>query len=137
MAIVNRDKDTSEQREVIVYNRSVVAPGSFPIWTAPFNFEVIRVSASGRAISQAPTVRVDIKKFGGTDSISMMVALAYPAYGTSGAFTSASLAAAGSSHIQGAAGDQLWAVCANNGTDDLVLEVIVKKLQDIVTHFGA
>lgn len=139
MAIVNRDNDASEQREVVNHSQVLAAVGtSKMIWVAPYNFEVVSVAASARALSGAPTVRVDLGKFGGTASVSMMVALTVPVYGTSGAFVSASLAAAGSSFIQGAAKDALVlsVIGANTAADDLVLEVVVKKLQDIVTHFS-
>ena len=137
MAIVNRDYDASEQRDVVSFSRLLVQAGSLMIWQAPYNFEVVGVAASARGISSA-TVRVDIVKFGGTNSISAMVALTVPAYGTSGVFVSASLAAAGSSHVQGAAKDALFiTVPAGTGADDLVLNVVVKKLQDIVTHYSA
>lgn len=138
MAIVNRDKDASEQRDVVSYTRLLAAAGSYPIWVAPYPFEIVKVAAAARAISGSVTARVDIKKFGGTDSISAMVALAVPAYGTSGAFISASLSPAGSTLVQGAQGDALFVVVpAATGADDLVLEVVVKKLQDIVSQFGA
>lgn len=138
MALVNRDKDASEQKDVVTFTRLLAAAGSYMIWQAPYNFEVVAVAATARAISGAMTARVDINKFGGTNSASMMVALTVPAYGTSGAFVSASLAAAGSSFIQGAPKDSLWVVVpASVAADDLVLTVTVKKLQDIVSYNGA
>lgn len=140
MAIVNRDKDASEQREQMCFPRVLAAVGTSQIlWVAPFPFEVVKVAVTARALSGAPTMRLDIGRFGGTASVSMMVALTVPVYGTSGAFVSGSLAAAGSSFIQGAAGDCLVMsiIGANTAADDLALSVVVKKLQDIVSHYNA
>jgi hypothetical protein len=138
MAIVNRDLDVSEQKDVIKFNRLLAATGAtLPMWVAPYPFEIVEVNLTARALSGAPTARVDVYKFGGTTSISAMVLLTIPAYATSGALTSASLAAAGSTHVQGAAGDMLvlTTAAANTACDDLVATVVIKKLQDIVSTF--
>lgn len=146
MGITNRDKDVSEQKQEWIAHKDLVnvTGGTYILAIAPYACEVRAVSASAKALSGAPTIELERHTFvagsGVTvTSTSLMVALTIPAFGTSGQFESASLAAAGSSFVQLARGDALVAsiIGANTGADHLCVTVVVKKLQDIVSQFGS
>jgi len=63
--------------------------------------------------------------------------LTVPAFGTSGV-ASASLAAGGSTLLNLSAGQVLVVTTsgANTASDDLLVEVVLEKLQDIVSFYG-
>lgn len=145
MAIINRDKDVSEQKQS--YHETIklfnTTGGTFPILLVPYNAEVRAVQVAARALSGAPTVEVEAHRFvagaGVTVNSSIMTALTMKAFGTSGIANSLSLGVAGSTQVQVAAGDLLVATCvgANTGADDVVVSVVLKCLQDIKSDFGS
>ena len=152
MAIVNRDKDPSEQLEVLSYTLFApsAAAGSFSLGATyqlgnlPFPCEIKKIEATANSLSGAPSIEVEIYKFvagaGVTINSSVMAAMVVPAFGTSGIAISASLGVAGSTQVQAAAQDQLVAVITGANTaviGNLTVNVVVKRLQDIVSFYGA
>lgn len=139
MAIINRDLDSSLQTEVIsVLYPGLVATGvSVMVKVCDTPVEVLALNASAKGISGAVTARLNIDRFGGTQSVSaMQAALAIPAYSVSGAF-SASITAAGSSLTQAGAGDALFlALASGTNVTDLCVNIVVKRLQDYTKRVG-
>lgn len=143
MAIVNRDLDPSQQKEVLTFNVKLagVGGGTYVLGNLPFPCEISKIAVTAKSLSGAPSVEVEGYKWAGgvTINSAIMTALAVPAFGTSGVFVSASLGVAGSTQVQLAAQDQLVATItgANTAADDLCISVVVKKLQDIVSMYGS
>lgn len=146
MAIVNRDLDASEQLQVLHFsiNAPTLTGGTYLLGNLPFPCEIKKVEASAAALSGTPALEVEGYKFvagaGVTINSSVMAALTVPAFGTSGIAISASLGVAGSTQVQLAAQDQLVATIsgANSAVIGLLnVNVVVKKLQDIVSQYGA
>lgn len=143
MALVNRDKDVSERRYEVNWQKDLLVTAISPaVFIVPWPCKVVAVRATGRALSGAPTGVLQGTKFivGTGNTIlqaSMMAALTVPALGTSG-LGSASLAAAGSTQLQLDAGQVLqWtSAVANTAIDDAAIVVVLEKLQDIVSDFG-
>lgn len=152
MAIVNRDLDASEQLQVFSYTLFApsAAAGSFSLGATyqlgniPFPCEIKKVECTANSLSGAPTIEVEAYRFvvgaGVTINSTVMAALAIPAFGTSGIAISASLGVAGSTQVQLAAQDQLVATIVGANTaviGNLTVNVVVKKLQDVVSSYGA
>lgn len=142
MAIVNRDKDSSEQKESRTWHKTLVdtGGGTFPMFIVPYACEVEAVTAAAQTLSGTPSIELEAYSFSGGVTINsdIMAALAYPAYSTSGIFASASLGTAGSTQVQLAQGDLLVATCtgANSAGDHAVVNVVLRALQDIKSHQG-
>lgn len=151
MAIVNRDLDPSQQRNVYQavltgptysgISAGLVAPGlgtglTFPLCNISNQSQLIAADASSFGVSGSPVHSLWIYRFaGGFTSIAIGQTLAVTAYGTSGV-QGWSLFAASSFQLQ--SGDQLVLYTQGSGSATAVTTVtlVVKQLQDIVTNFG-
>ena len=146
MAIVNRDLDVSQQKDVYQYVSNFVgsttvstgATGWIGMVPYPGVIQSARLGAQG--LSGAMLVALQVLRFanGGTSiavSISNMVCFDS---GLSGIQGYSGLAAEGSTLLQLQAGDilQFQTSGANTAARVLLLEVVVKKTQDIVSHNG-
>lgn len=146
MALVNRDKDASEQKDVYQYVSNFVgsttvstgATGWIAMMPYPGVIQSARLGAQG--LSGAMQVALQVLRFasGGTTiavSISNMVCFAS---GLSGVQGYSGLAATGSTLLNLQAGDilQFETSVANTAARVLLLEVVVKKSQDIVSYNG-
>lgn len=140
MAIVNRDMDASEQKQIWMRGFSVLTTtgGTYQAFIAPYAVELKDIYVSAKGISGTPTVTFYKMFFsGGASLVAASAALTVTAYGTSGTLR-ASLNAAGSTTVQLAAGDVLvvQSAATNAGMDDAVLTIVAKALQDIKAPFG-
>lgn len=141
MAIVNRDLDASEQTYVLHRTNGAVATGvSTWVQTVPSVGQILAWQLSGRGLSGTPTYQLAIARWtaAGITNIAMGSALTLAgAFGLSGGMIGATFAANGSlSAVQ--AGDLLVVNSggANTAVTDLVVNVVVKATQDIVTTYG-
>lgn len=146
MAIVNREKDASEQKEWIgavtgnnIQGGTALSTGSSVLISGPMPYPFVVDSGRvyGIGLSSTPQIRLILDRFAGGQtrivlSISNMVV---PAYGTSGSFGLSGLAPAGSTLLNGLPGDVLSidVVGANTAFTALSIQVAVKKTQDIVS----
>jgi len=148
MAIVNRDGDASEQKEVFtaVYGNltgvTLAAGASLRITgPMPYPFLVESGALAAFGLSGAPQVRLILDRFtsgGQTRMVCGISNMVTRAYLTSGIIGWSGLAPVGSTLLQGQAGDQLSLdiVGANTALTDLLVNVVVKKSQDIVSYNG-
>ena len=151
MALVNRDKDASEQRDVYQTSLEVTASGvsagianpgvltgnTFPLFTATRPGQLVAVAAACWGISGTPNHSLWLYRFaGGFASIQMGNSLAPLAFGTSGTVSHSLMPASISYPL--VAGDQvvLKADGANTAFAKVMMTCVVKALQDIKTDFG-
>lgn len=140
MAIVNRDKDSSEQYQVVNFPAGAVATGSTrEVWVAPFPCTISAIKAMAAGLSGAPQALVKINRFivgTGVTAITVHAAQAIPAFSTSGLF-GLSLPASGSTLLNMTANDVLEITTSGSNTafGDLNLAVKVQKTQDILSFF--
>lgn len=150
MAIVNRDKDVSEQKEVIswAHNKgSSLGPINtgqtlaLHVMAFPGVLQSMRGAFFG--VSGAPLLSLGVQRHGGVGvggtlvaaSISGMVVKEWSSLGVQGY---SGLAATGSTLLLLQAGDVLLGTLsgANTAVDSLALQIVVKKTQDVVSHNG-
>lgn len=149
MAIVNRDLDQSQQKEVVrftQFNRgvgsTVMAGGaSFLIGSPiPFTYTIESGSVYVLGVSGAPQMRLLVDRFAGgqTRMVVSISGLVLTAYGTSGVLGFSGFAASGSTLLAGQMGDVLSfdVVGANTAITDAAISIVVKKSADIVTYNG-
>lgn len=148
MPIVNREKDVSEQKETymltplaggvggsfIVGVGSTLNVGPIP---SPGTLAAVQVSCQGASV--VPTSSLEILRFipgsGFTTISGIGASFAIPAIGVSGTL-SVSLVAAGSTLLNLLAGDVIQMRTGVNTCVGPMMTVVVKKTQDIVSHFG-
>jgi len=143
MAIVNRDLDSSEQKEIVnVAYRAVNTGQTMPAFVVPFPCELQAVRAACGGVSGSPIVSFFKGAFvtgAGLTMTAMGVSgIALTATGTSGIQGISILPASGSTAIQLAAGDVIYinSTGANSAVDALSVHMVLKKLQDIVQTDG-
>ncbi len=144
MAIVNRDKDASEQRDVISASLGALATGvtkQVAVLPYPCTLQSLRAAALG--VSNAMQVAIQVNRFiagTGATAINLGISnLVLVNVGTSGVQGFSGLAAVGSTLLALQQNDVLQIVTsvANGNTTDLAIEFVVKKTQDIITLNGA
>lgn len=143
MALVNRDKDASEQKDIYAVKLGALATGvTASMFVVPYPSLLQNMRSASKGLSGSPQLAFLCTRFipgaGGTAipiSISNMV---LNNLGTSGVMGYSGLVATGSTLLNLQAGDILEAVTSgsNAATADLVLTVVLKKLQDVVSCFG-
>lgn len=136
MAIVNRECDSSQQKDVVQAHLGPVATGvtrMLAVFPYPCMLETLKYAAIG--LSGAP-IHSLYKQRGLTTEAIGISGIVVQAVGTSGSVGFSGLAAAGSTLLSFNTGDVLLAVTsvANTAVADIVIEVAVKKLQDIVSY---
>lgn len=140
MAIVNRDKDSTEQKEVGQCNLGAVATGAtrfVHIAAYPFTLESVRVAAAG--VSNA--MQVAFEKITGSGSSGVPIGISnliLQNRSTSGIVGFSGLAAPGSTLLAFSTGDALQVITSvsNGNATELLLEYAIKKTQDIVSYNG-
>lgn len=140
MAIVNRDKDATEQKEVCAVQLGAVATAAtrfLKIAEYPFVLESVRVSAAG--VSNA--MQLAFEKITGAGSSGTPIGISNVVLqnrSTSGIVGFSGLAAVGSTLLSFAAGDVIQGVTSvsNGNATDLLVEFVIKKTQDIVSYNG-
>lgn len=141
MAIVNRDKDVSEQK--VNFSARVlptVTAATYLLWQAPYPCEVRNLTQAANGLSGSPFHFIDIYRWnaaGPTTITGLHASLGVVAVGTSGT-QSFSVQAPGNTLVQMQAND--WLVLrtavANTATTDVTVSGVVRKLQDIVSNYG-
>lgn len=151
MAIVNRDKDVSEQRDVVnvaldrtasgisagIMNPVVATSSTFVLFVASRPMQLVCGAFSAYGLSSTPNYQVWVQRFaGGITTTQVGPSVAPTAFGTSGSIAWSALAAAVSYPLQ--AGDQLLLTStgANTASATLQVSLVLKSLQDIKTDFG-
>jgi len=137
MGIVNRTKDVSEQKDLIVDTvHSGTSTGvTYPIYTAPRAQTITDLRSYCFGLSGAPTSTLKMNRFvsgSGMTVISISGALTLSAFGTSGG-QQYSLPAAGSSLLQLQSGDMLFLEQggSNAAVAKLLTELVVQNVMDI------
>lgn len=141
MAIVNRDKDASEQNYVLSYSAPAVVATGATLFAAlvPSPGQLLEFKVSGAGLSGAPTYNVEIHRWtsAGATQIAPGSAITLAvAFGVSGSAIGATYAAASSlAAVQ--AGDVLVIKSggANTASTGLVAAFVVKATQDIKKSF--
>ncbi len=154
MAIVGRDLDVSERKEVFTYNgqfagQSLTANGgnvtitgtTLALFMIPYPCTVRSGLVFNQGVSGAPGITMTVQRFVGgatvlTFGLSMMV---LTAYGTSGVQGLSGMAPAGSTLNNLLTGDVVYATTtvANTAIVDLMIQLVVQKTQDIVATQGS
>lgn len=144
MAIVNRDKDASEQKDVINAVLGAVATGATrQVEVLPYPCTLIGLRAAATGVSNAMQIAFQVNRFiAGTGATAIVLGisnLVLVNVGTSGPQGFSGLAAAGSTLLALQAGDVLQCVSSvsNGNATDLAIQFIVKKTQDIVSLNGS
>lgn len=144
MAIVNRDLDASEQRVVLNPMVGAIATAvtkQLAVLAFPCTLQSVRTSALG--VSNAMQVAFQVNRFiagAGATAIGLGISnLILVNQGTSGVQGYSGLAATGSTLLNLAAGDVLQIVTSvtNGNSTDLAFNIVLKKVQDIVSMNGA
>lgn len=143
MAIVNRDVDVSQQKDVVQAKCGAVATGvTLLVAVAPYPCTVQSIRTAALGVSNAMQLQFLVQRFivgsGSTIFTCGISNLILSSIGTSGTLGYSGLAAAGSTLLNLGAGDALMALSsvANGNATDLLLEVVLKKTQDVVSHNG-
>jgi len=141
MALVNRDKDASEQKDSVNITLRTVTNGvTIPVLVMPYPCTVQSVRAVCSGISGAPTIAFYKSAAAGITLEAIGIsALVVASLGTSGVLGFSGLAAAGSTLLDFASNGVLTLI-SGGGTgaafDYAVVEVCLKKTQDIVAYNG-
>lgn len=139
MAIVNRDLDSSQQRETYVSTIAPTATGlTYLLAVVPFPAQLIAVQQTAVGLSGAPNHSLWLNRFVVGSGITTMIfgnSIVVTANGTSGP-QGFSLATAASFLLQ--AGDVLLlsTAAANTAAASVAVTTVVKALQDYKTSFG-
>lgn len=143
MALVNRDKDASEQRVDLHKALGAVATGAtrqLAVIPYPCTLQLVEAAATG--VSNAMQIAFQVNRFvvgaGATAIVLGISNLVLQNVGTSGPQGFSGLAAVGSTLLNLAAGDVLQAVSSvsNGNATDLVISCVLKRTQDIVSMYG-
>lgn len=139
MALVNRDKDLSEQKQEINVCLGSMATGvtrfAFLV-PSPATLELVRASAAG--VSNAMQLAFEVIRGAGSSGIVMGISnMVLQNRSTSGVVGYSGLAASGSTLLNLSAGDvvQVISSVANGNATDLSLNFVLRKTQDIVSRW--
>lgn len=138
MAIVNRDCDPSQQKDVYTAPLGATVTGStLALLTVPYPAQLVGAKQSIVGMSGAPNHSLWLVRWtaAGTTSIIQGASMASVAFGTSGG-QSFNVAGGASYLLQ--QGDVLY-LCtagANTATLDCNVTLVLEKQQDIVSYFG-
>lgn len=142
MAICNRDRDPSERKEDYIFVSSAAVATGATAWIAmvPYPCVVQSARAIALGVSNAMQVALGAQRFaGGNTVISLGISnMVLQNFGTSGVIGYSGLAAPGSTLLQLQTGDilQFTTSVANGNALNLMVEVVVSKVQDIVAFNG-
>lgn len=143
MAVINRDLDASQQKEVIDLNLGAVATGVTKyLYVAPFPGTLQSARFAAQGVSNAMQVAFSKVVFiagAGSTAIGMGISnMVLQNTSVSGVIGYSGLAAQGSTLLNFNQGDVIQAVTsvASGNATDLVLQLVIKKTQDYVQHNG-
>ena len=143
MAIVNRDKDASEQRYVFTFNSQVTVgvSGLIQLGMVPCGAQILQIAMAALGISGSPTVGLQIQRFvvgSGltTFALNGSSLLTMQAFSTSGLQLQI-LPASGNSLALLQKGDLMQLVTSGaNTAAQYVAECVLQILQDVKTDYG-
>lgn len=142
MAIVNRDKDVSEQKYPIHFgmNAEVVTGATIYVGTVPFPSKIKAAQITGRGLSGAPVYNINVHRWTSAgltvfDPLGVAATVA-GAYGLSGSAVDWSVT---TGPIALLADDLLVIKSSGANTSALGIAgaIVLQKTQDIVSHFGS
>lgn len=154
MAIDQRDLDVTQTRELLSYSLGVgatvpIATGStFVLGPIPFPCQIVAAEVAAFGLSGSPVLTLQVGRFivgTGYTTIGLNATLTAAAWGTSGpqGFSTASF---GSTSLQQGAttivplytGDAilLTTSAANTAAINVGVNIVIRALQDIKTHYG-
>lgn len=144
MAIVNRTLDNSEKKEVFTLNApGVVATGTTKyVFSAPFPCVVQSINYAAQGVSnscQLITQKAYFVAGAGLTTVAMGISnIVLADFSVSGMISFSGLQAQGHTNLYLNAGDvvNFKATGTNGAYADLTINVVVQKLQDIVTYNG-
>lgn len=147
MALVNRDKNVTEQMEnfatAIVTTVAASAGQTFHVVQAPYPGLLKGIAFAANSMSGTPLVTAEIKRWSGTGVTSILGVggtLTLTAHGISTAYQSMSLAAPGSTLLSLQAGDVIVInqqfSGGNVSSGNMVVSVTLQATQDYKEHFG-
>lgn len=139
MAIVNRDCSPSQQKDVFSVALKATATGAtYSLVTVPYPCQLVGAMQSVIGLSGAPNHSLWMLRWtaAGTTSIIQGASMACVAFGSSGG-QSFNVSSGASYTLQ--AGDQiaLLTAGANTNAADCNVTLVLQKLQDIVSYYGA
>ncbi len=136
MGIINRTKDSSEQKDLVeVVIDDTITARVYPIYTAPRAQTLVDARNICLGLSAAPTMSLFLNRFvvgTGGQSFAVGGALTVAAFGTSGS-QQYSLPAVGSSLLAMQSGDWLSVKAGGAGAavTDNIINLVVQNLMDI------
>ncbi len=139
MAIVNRDLDASQQRDI--YNASLVGTitgQTYQLCVVPYPAQLVAVTQAVNGLSGSPNHSVWVQRFipgTGLTSVNIGNSLVATTFGTSGV-QGFSLPSAASFLLQANDVLLLSTAAANTASVSTTVTLVVKALQDIKTCFG-
>lgn len=140
MAIVNRDKDASEQRECFTTSIAPSLTGlTYGVCVVPYQSNLVSAMVQGNGLSGSPNYSLWIQRFvvgSGVTSINIGSSLVLTTFGTSGAMTF-SIPGSLTYPLQASDVITLSMAAANTATANTTVTVVLRALQDIKTAFGA
>lgn len=147
MALVNRDKDSSEQivsfQNLVTTTVGASAANSYFVAQAPFPGTLKAFSIAAQSVSGAPVVSLGVARFtaaGATTIAYVGTTLTVQAHGTSAAYQTVTLATAGSTLLNLQAGDVIVLKQEFSGGNvsaaGCVVTTCIQASQDIKKHFG-
>lgn len=144
MALVNRDCDVSQQKDVLDWQSvgSVATGTTLFLGVVPYPCALQSLSAAAHGVSNAMQVTFNVERFivgAGVTVIPIGVSnLVLQNYSVSGILGFSGLAAQGSTLLNMLYGDVLTATTSgtNGNALDILLDLVLKKTQDIVSHNG-
>ncbi len=148
MALVNRDKDVSEQKDVLHWSSARIAGATtfntgstIMMFSIPYPCSLVAVQGYAQGVSSAMQVGFLKQYFtagGATTAAVSLSNMVLVNYGTSGAIGYSGLPAPGSTLSIFGTGDVLGLVTsvANGAVEQICLNFVLKKLQDIVSIDG-
>lgn len=139
MAIVNRDLETSQQRDFYTAPLTNTITGqTYPLMVVPYPAQLVAAQQTVTGLSGAPNHSLWLQRFvpgAGVTSIALGASMASVAFSTSGG---QSFVLASSATYQLQAGDLvvLATAAANTATTTTVVTLAIRALQDIKSAFG-
>lgn len=140
MALCNREKDASEQKEILNWRGHTQINSGYSSILGIVPYPCVIQSARAFAVgnSQSIVSFVAQRFAGGNTAIALGISgIVLNNFGTSGMLGFSGLAATGSTLLQLQAGDVVgFQVSGSGAVSDLALQVVLKKTQDIVSYHG-
>lgn len=139
MAIVNRDLDVTQARDVFSAAVAVVTGQTYPLAIVPYGGQLQAAEITAVGLSGAPNFSLWLQRFvvgSGVTSIAVGNSLAVTTFGTSGALGMSILGAASTFLLQSGDVLSLSVAGANTAATLVTVGLVVKCLQDVKTEYS-